>query len=112
MISHLTKDYVMKLTMVLPTGKVIYTGCKAHKSSSGYDLTRLFVDSEGTLGIVTEATLKLSGIPSRRLAATIRFKDLASASGARAALIGSGLGPAALELLPPDLINLMNGKKT
>jgi D-lactate dehydrogenase (cytochrome) len=106
-----TKDYVMKLTMVLPTGKIIYTGCKAHKSSSGYDLTRLFVGSEGTLGIVTEATLKLSGIPSHRLAATINFKDLTGASEAVAVLIGSGLEPAALELLPPVLINLMNRKK-
>ena len=106
-----TKDYVMKLTTVLPEGKIIQTGCKAHKSSSGYDLTRLFVGSEGTLGIVTEATLKLSGIPPYRLAATINFKDLESASKAVAVMIGSGLEPAALELLPPVLINLMNRKK-
>jgi D-lactate dehydrogenase (cytochrome) len=106
-----TKDYVMKLTTVLPQGKIIQTGCKAHKSSSGYDLTRLFVGSEGTLGIVTEATLKLSGIPPYRLAATINFKDLESASKAVAVMIGSGLEPAALELLPPVLINLMNRKK-
>ena len=106
-----TKDYVMKLTVVIPPGKVIHTGCKAHKSSSGYDLTRLFVGSEGTLGIVTEATLKLSGIPSHRLAATITFKNLEGASEAVAVLIGSGLEPAALELLPPTLINLMNRKK-
>jgi D-lactate dehydrogenase (cytochrome) len=103
-----TKDYVMKLTVVLPAGQVIHTGCKAHKSSSGYDLTRLFVGSEGTLGIATEATLKLTGIPSHHLAATITFKDLESASEAVAVLIGSGLEPAALELLPPVLINLMN----
>lgn len=106
-----TKDYVMRLTIVLPAGNVIRSGCKAHKSSSGYDLTRLFVGSEGTLGIVTEATLKLSGIPSHRLAATINFSDLESASEAVALLVGSGLEPAALELLPPGLINLMNRKK-
>jgi len=103
-----TKDYVMKLTVVLPSGKVIHTGCKAHKSSSGYDLTRLFVGSEGTLGIATEATLKLTGIPSHHLATTITLNDLESASEAVAVLIGSGLEPAALELLPPVLINLMN----
>ena len=103
-----TRDYVMKLTVVLPNGQVIHTGCKAHKSSSGYDLTRLFVGSEGTLGIATEATLKLTGIPSHHLATTITFKDLESASEAVAILIGSGLEPAALELLPPVLINLMN----
>ena len=106
-----TKDYVMKLTVVLPQGKVIHTGSKAHKSSSGYDLTRLFVGSEGTLGIATEATLKLTGIPSHHLATTITFKNLESASKAVAILIGSGLEPAALELLPPALINLMNREK-
>ena len=103
-----TRDYIMQLTVVLPGGRVINTGCKAHKSSSGYDLTRLFVGSEGTLGVVTEATLKLTGIPSHHLAATITFKDLASASNAVAVLMGSGLEPAALELLPPVLISLMN----
>jgi D-lactate dehydrogenase (cytochrome) len=106
-----TRDYVMRLTVVLPQGRVIHTGCKAPKSSSGYDLTQLFVGSEGTLGIVTEATLRLTGIPSHFLAATIRFKDLESASRAVALMIGSGLGPAALELLPPGLIQLMNREK-
>ena len=59
-----TKDYTLRLTVVIPGGDIIHTGCKAPKSSSGYDLTRLFVGSEGTLGIVTEATLRLTGIPS------------------------------------------------
>jgi D-lactate dehydrogenase (cytochrome) len=106
-----TKDYVMRLTVVLPRGQVIHTGCKAPKSSAGYDLTRLFVGSEGTIGIVTEATLRLTGIPSHYLAATIRFPDLEKASAAVALMIGSGLGPAALELLPPGLIGLMNREK-
>jgi len=107
-----TKDYVMKLTVVLPRGNVIHTGCKAHKSSSGYDLSRLFVGSEGTLGVVTEATLRLTGIPTHHLAVTITFNQLDDASQAVAAMIGSGLGPAALELLTPQLINLMNREKT
>lgn len=106
-----TKDYIMRMTVVLPQGGIIHTGCKAPKSSSGYDLTRLFVGSEGTLGVVTGATLRLTGIPSHFLAATIRFKDLESASMAVALMIGSGLGPAALELLPSDLIQLMNREK-
>lgn len=103
-----TKDYVMKLKVVLPAGQVIYTGCLAAKSSSGYDLTRLFVGSEGTLGIVTEATLRLTGIPSHHLAATITFGRLQEASKAVAVMMGSGLEPAALELLTPELIELMN----
>jgi D-lactate dehydrogenase (cytochrome) len=97
--------------VVLPAGSVIHTGCKAPKSSSGYDLTRLFVGSEGTLGIVTEATLRLTGIPSHHLAATVTFDRLEDASNAVAVLMGSGLGPAALELLPPQLIQLMNREK-
>lgn len=106
-----TKDYVMRLTVVLPNGQVIHTGCRAPKSSSGYDLTRLFVGSEGTLGIVTGATLRLTGIPSHHLAAIVRFPDLESASRAVAVLIAAGVGPAALELLPPGLIRLMNREK-
>ena len=106
-----TKDYVMKLKVVLPQGGVIHTGCGAPKSSSGYDLTRLFVGSEGTLGIVTEATLRLKGIPVHHLATTITFNSLENASRAVAAMMGSGLEPAALELLTPALINLMNREK-
>jgi len=106
-----TKDYVMRLTVVLPQGDVITTGCRAPKSSSGYDLTRLFVGSEGTLGVVTEATLRLAGIPAHHLAATITFDKLEAASEAVAIMIGSGLEPAALELLTPGLIRLMNAEK-
>jgi D-lactate dehydrogenase (cytochrome) len=103
-----TKDCVMRLVVVLPGGEVVTTGTRAAKSSSGYDLTRLFVGSEGTLGVVTEATLKLSGLPSHHLAATVTFETLEAASQAVAAMIGSGLDPAALELLTPGIIALMN----
>ncbi len=106
-----TKDYVMRLTVVMPQGEIIHTGCKAPKSSSGYDLTRLFVGSEGTLGVVTEATLRLAGIPAHHLAATVTFGHLEDASQAVAVMMGSGLAPAALELLTPGLIRLMNQEK-
>ena len=106
-----TKDYVMRLTIVLPDGKIIHTGCLAPKSSSGYDLTRLFVGSEGTLGIVTQASLRLTGLPAHHLAATITFSDLESACRAVTAMITSGLEPAALELLTPNLVHLMNQEK-
>jgi D-lactate dehydrogenase (cytochrome) len=101
----------MRLTAALPGGQVIHTGCRAPKSSSGYDLTRLFVGSEGTLGIAVEATLRLTGLPAHHLAATVTFDRLEQASQAVAVLIGSGLTPAALELLPPALIRLMNREK-
>ena len=106
-----TKDYVMMMTVVLPDGTVTRCGSRAHKSSSGYDLTRLFVGSEGTLGVVTEATLRLTGVPSSYLAATVVFQDLESASEAVSLIIGSGLEPAALELLTEELIELMNKEK-
>ena len=106
-----TRDYVMRLVVVLPDGRVIHTGGRAHKSSSGYDLTRLFVGSEGTLGVVTEATLKLTGVPVVHLAATVTFETLEAASETVAVLMGSGLAPAALELLTPELIGLMNREK-
>jgi len=103
-----TKDYIMQMTFVLPDGEVLKVGCKAGKSSSGYDLTRLFIGSEGTLGIVTEATVRLAGVPEHHLAATITFPKLDDASKAVAMIIGAGLEPAALELLSPPLIQLMN----
>ncbi len=106
-----TRDYILRLVVVLPDGEVIHTGCKAGKSSSGYDLTRLFVGSEGTLGVVTEATLRLAGLPAHHLAATVTFDRLDDASKAVAVIMGSGLEPAALELLPPPLIRLMNREK-
>ena len=106
-----TRDYVLKLNIVLPHGEIIQTGCAARKSSSGYDLTRLFVGSEGTLGVITESTLRLAGIPAHHLAVTVVFPDLKSASEAVALIIGSGLEPAALELLTPGLIELMNREK-
>ncbi len=106
-----TRDYVMRLEVVLPGGEVIHTGCRASKSSAGYDLTRLFVGAEGTLGVVTEATLRLAGIPAHHLAAIATFRELAAASEAVAVMMGAGLSPAALELLPPPLIRLMNSEK-
>ena len=98
----------MQMTIVLPDGEIITTGNRAHKSSSGYDIGKLFIGSEGTLGIVTEATLRLSGVPENQLAATAAFSDLGSASEAVALIIGTGLEPAALELLTEGLIELMN----
>jgi D-lactate dehydrogenase (cytochrome) len=106
-----TKDHVLALTVVLPHGEVMRTGCRANKSSSGYDLTRLFVGAEGTLGVVTEATLLLKGIPPHHLATVVSFDSLEDAARATVLLVGSGMEPAALELLTPNLIRLMNRDK-
>lgn len=103
-----TKDNVLKLEVVLPTGEIIRTGTFAHKSSSGYDLVHLFVGSEGTLGIITEATLRLVGILEKYSAAIASFESVEDATNSVYEIIGSGLGPAALELLDQETIAVVN----
>jgi D-lactate dehydrogenase (cytochrome) len=67
------KDWVLNLTVVLPGGHVLRTRSRARKSSTGYDLTRLFCGSEGTLGVITEVTLKLATIPEKEVVGAIAF---------------------------------------
>ncbi|MDH3500626.1 MAG: FAD-binding protein, partial [Acidimicrobiia bacterium] len=99
---------VLGLEVVLADGTTIRTGSRSVKQSAGYDLTRLFVGSEGTLGLVTAATIRLAPIPEHFSAATIGFPDVASASKAVYGIMGHGLEPAALELLHQDHIRWMN----
>ncbi len=103
-----TRDNVLKLEVVLPTGEIIRTGTFAHKSSSGYDLVRLFVGSEGTLGIVTEATLRLVGIPEKFGVALVTFESVEDATNTVYEMMGAGLEPAALELLDQATIEVIN----
>lgn len=93
------KDNVLALKVVLPNGDVMTTSRRAKKSSAGYDLTRLFVGSEGTLGLVTEITLKLQGIPEAISAGICPFPSVKAACDATILTIQTGLPVARIELL-------------
>ncbi|MEP2530134.1 FAD-linked oxidase C-terminal domain-containing protein [Shimia sp.] len=93
------KDNVLSLEVVLPSGEVIRTASRAKKSSAGYDLTRLMIGSEGTLGIITEITLKLQGIPEAMSSARCSFKTVDAACQAVMATIQYGIPVARIELL-------------
>ena len=103
-----TKDYVLKLSVVLANGEIIEMGTRASKTSSGYDLIRLFVGSEGTLGVVVGATVRLAALPAEFSAAIASFPSMESAGKAVFEIMRGGLNPAALELLGPRCIDLMN----
>ncbi|KAG0175798.1 hypothetical protein DFQ28_003604 [Apophysomyces sp. BC1034] len=93
------KDWVINLTVVLPNGEVVKTRQRPRKSSAGYDLTRLYVGSEGTLGIVTEATLKLAVIPEEETVAVCDFPSIRHAAAVVPELIRAGVQIGAVELL-------------
>src|SRR6059058_1363100 len=85
------KDNVLALKAVLANGELITTGKRAKKSAAGYDLTRLMIGSEGTLGVITELTLKLSGIPEAISAGVCQFHSVEAACNAAMATIQSGI---------------------
>jgi len=101
-------DAVRGLEVVLADGRVIRTGSRARKSSAGYDLTHLFVGAEGTLGIVTEITLRLYPRPEHIISATCEFPDAGAAVDTAVAVIQSGLGVARLEFLDEVMISAVN----
>ncbi len=102
------KDNVLALEAVLPSGEIIRTGGRARKSSAGYDLTRLLVGSEGTLGIITELTLKLYGIPEAMSSARCTFPDVESACNAVILTIQMGIPVARMELLDAESVGALN----
>ena len=102
------KDAVLSLEAVLPDGRVIRTGARARKSSAGYDLTRLFVGSEGTLGLITELTLRLHGIPEAMASASCSFPSVDAACRTVITTIQLGLPIARIELLDVMTVRAVN----
>ena len=102
------REVVLGLTVVLADGRVIRTGGRARKSSSGYDLTRLFVGSEGTLGVMTEATLRLYGLPEAVSAAVCPFDTMEGAVQTVITIVQLGIPVARIELLDEAQMDAVN----
>ncbi|AOO83268.1 FAD-binding oxidoreductase [Bosea vaviloviae] len=102
------KDNVLALTAVMADGSIVKTSTRARKTSAGYDLTRLLIGSEGTLGIITEITLKLHGIPEAISAGVCPFPSVKAACDATIVTIQSGLPVARIELLDDVMIRGVN----
>ena len=102
-----TRDYVLGLEVVLADGEIIRTGGKTIKNVSGYDLTRLMVGSEGTLGIITEITLRLIPLPKARKTLLAVFSSVEEVAETVSAIVGAGIVPTTLELLDKVIIDLI-----
>ena len=102
------RENVLSLTVVLADGRIIRTARRARKSAAGYDLTRLFVGSEGTLGIITEITVRLYGIPEAISAAVMAFPELDDAVNTVILTIQSGIPIARIELLDEVQVDAIN----
>ncbi|NYZ11121.1 FAD-binding protein [Azospirillum sp. RWY-5-1] len=102
------RENVLGLTVVLADGRIIRTGGRARKSAAGYDLTRLFVGSEGTLGVITEVTLRLYGIPEAISSAVCAFTDIRGAVDTVIQTIQAGIPVARIELLDEVQMGAVN----
>jgi D-lactate dehydrogenase (cytochrome) len=102
------RENVIALTVVLADGRIVKTANRARKSSAGYDLTRLFVGSEGTLGVITELTVRLHGLPEAIAAAVCSFADCDQAVRTAMETVQSGIPVARLELLDANAMTAVN----
>jgi D-lactate dehydrogenase (cytochrome) len=102
------RENVLGLTVVLADGRIIRTGGRARKSSSGYDLTRLFVGSEGTLGVITEITLRLFGRPEAVSSAVCPFKTMKGATDTVITTIQLGIPVARIEIIDERQLEVVN----
>lgn len=102
------KDNVLSVEAVMASGEIIRTASRARKTSAGYDLTRLMVGSEGTLGLITEVTLRLQGIPEAISAASCSFPTMEAACETVMAVIQYGLPVARIELLDEMVVEAVN----
>ena len=102
------REAVLGLTVVLADGRIVHTGTRARKSSAGYDLTRLFVGSEGTLGVITEVTLRLFGLPEAISAAVCPFDTMEGAVQTVITTIQLGIPVARIELLDEAQLDAVN----
>ncbi len=99
-----TRDYVQAMTVVLPSGEIIHVGAPVSKTSSGYSLLHLIIGSEGTLGIITELTLKLIASPKCHVTLIVPFAELADGIGAVPSIKHSGLNPQTLEFFEKEIL--------
>lgn len=101
------RDYVLNLQVVLPSGEIIWTGANVLKNSTGYNLTQLFVGSEGTLGIATKIVLRLLPHPTHNLLMLVPFNNLEKAGEAVSAIFRAGFVPSGLELVEIDALKIV-----
>jgi glycolate oxidase len=103
-----TRDYVLGLQVVLPDGRIMRTGSKTMKSVSGYDLTKIFVGSEGTLGVISEITLKINPKTTASTTSLATFSNVEDAGHAVSQIMYSGILPSVLEILGREVIKAIN----
>ena len=100
-----TKDYVLNLEVVLPTGEIIWTGANVLKNSTGYNLTQLMIGSEGTLAVITKIVFKLIPLPTKDITMLVPFNSAEKACEAVSAVFRAGITPSALEFIERDAID-------